>query len=180
MKPITVVVLITALFCSSCSRTTTSHDTPATWPALGTIAIVPFENLGATPRAGIICADLVSAAWRAEDFIEPITEERVRSLLEPRLGEALTPQELGELLQADTLLVGKVTDYGYKQGLGQRPVVGMSLRLIEASSGRVLWNAARVDTGSANLFGEDGLGRLAIDVAEELLDTLPRGVADKP
>ena len=135
------------------------------------LAVVPFDNLSANPNAGLIVAELMRAELLARTDCDQIPPEVVINKLRPLAGEARTPQQLGELLGAKALLIGTVTEFSYKRGLGEDPVIGVSLRLVDASTGAVLWSGARSAVGD-RWFIEDGLSRLAQDTCRRLADTL--------
>jgi hypothetical protein len=77
---------------------------------------------------------------------------------------------LGQRLAADWLLAGSILEYGtVRTADGEAPVVGLSLRLYEASTGRTAWSAMRVRTGEdrETLFG---IGRVrSLDQLSERL-----------
>lgn len=136
------------------------------------LAVVPFDNLSANPNAGLIVTELMRAELLAHEINQQVPPEQVAAKLRPLAGEARTPQQLGELLGAKTLLLGTVTEFAYKRGLGEDPVIGISLRVVDATSGQVLWSGARSAVGD-RWFIEDGLSRLAQDACRRLADTIP-------
>jgi polysaccharide biosynthesis protein PelC len=135
------------------------------------LAVVPFDNLSANPNAGLICAELMRAELLARGGCAQVPPETVMARLKPLAGETRSVQQLGELLGAKTLLVGTVTEFAYKRGLGEEPVVGLSMRLVDAASGQVLWSGARSAVGG-HWLSEDALSRLAQDVCRQLATTL--------
>jgi TolB-like protein len=83
-------------------------------------------------------------------------------------------QELGRLLGAKTLVIGRVTEYQYKHTLGEDPAIGVSIRVVDADTGTVLWSGARSDTGRIPWFKQDGLSRLTQSVCGALVESFLR------
>jgi TolB-like protein len=81
-------------------------------------------------------------------------------------------QELGRLLGAKTLVMGRVTEYQYKHTLGEDPAIGVSIRVVDADTGAVLWSGARSDTGRIPWFKQDGLSRLTQSICGALVKSL--------
>ncbi len=134
-------------------------------------ALLPIVNLSEAPRAGERARRLVETALRARGVSPllapaphqkealPLLDDRVR------LDEALAWARRERIRYAVT---GSVEEWRYKSGLDGEPAVGLSLRIIEIPSGRVVWAAsgARTGWGYANLAGT------AAKVIDGLLDAL--------
>lgn len=140
----------------------------------GTLAVVPFESLAGDPNAGLILADLMSQELAARELSGLRSQEEVNALLAPLAGEVVPPKKLGALLDADYLLVGSVTEYRYRQGLGTEPVVAVSLRLLDGRTGEAVWGVAREAMGRSSLFREQSVSevarKLCAMVANDLLE----------
>ena len=141
-------------------------------PALGVVAVIPFENLSGQPDAGIIMAELFQAKLYATGRFELVRSDVVAAILEGLEGKELTVQELGEQLGARTLALGRVTEYTYKHTLGEDPAVGLSVRLVDAQTGRVLWHGARSQTGRYSWVKQDCLSRVGQVVCDALVESL--------
>ncbi len=186
MKPYTIdkfrrfcQAALIALSAAGCDAYRSDFAAPTLAAAqLEPLAVVPFENLAAYPNAGLIVAELFQGELLASGRLEPKPLEKISALLGPLEGERRTPAELGALLGAKTLVLGRVTEYTYKAGLGEDPAVGVSVRLVDAATGRVLWSGARSRTGRYAWLKEDSLSRLAGEVCRELAGSLLKGVPD--
>lgn len=165
------LVFALTLLLTACSSQRDFRAADLKLASLRPMAVVPFDNFSANPNAGYLVAELMRAELFALGGCEQVPPETVLAKLKPLAGEARTTQQLGELLGARTLLVGTVTEFSYKRGLGEDPVVGLSLRLVDATTGQVLWSGARSSIGGW-WFAEDGLSRLAQDVCRQLAKTL--------
>ncbi len=139
------------------------------------VAVLPLVNLTAYPRAGRIVGDLLTTELYAmTDFqIMERTEllDRLRSDTEEldQVVDRTVARRIGRELDADAVIFGSVTEYRYKRGLDESPVVGINIRMLDVASGRILWAGSRSETGGCFWICEDSLSRLAQNVSHELV-----------
>lgn len=136
------------------------------------LAVMPFQGVSESPGSGLVVADMMANELYALGGYTIITPEVVAARAAPREGEVLSPEETGKMVGAPMILTGRVTEYTYKSGVGEQPAVGITARLIEARTGRVLWSASRARTGSAAWFQEDSLSLLASRICRSLARSL--------
>lgn len=136
------------------------------------LAVMPFQGLSEAPSSGLIVADILANQLYALGKYVIVTPELVATRMSHHEGEALSPQTLGNLVGAPYILTGRVTEYTYKSGVGEHPVVGITARLIDTSTGNVLWSATRARTGGGNWFQEDSLSRLSTITCQDLAYSL--------
>ena len=136
------------------------------------VAVMPFQGVSESPGSGLIVADVMANELYSGGGYVIITPEVVAARAVPREGETLSPEETGKLMGAPYILTGRVIEYTYKSGVGEQPAVGVTARLIETCSGRVLWSATRARTGSAAWFQEDSLGLLTSRICNDLAQSL--------
>ena len=133
-------------------------------------ALLPIENLSATPHAGELARDLVEVRLRARGL------ERLDAWVEDE------PPSIAELVDADARLeratrwardggyryglTGTVHEWRYRTGIEREPVIGLGLKLVELDTGRVLWQASAARTG----WGSSNLSRVGARVVEDLLE----------
>jgi hypothetical protein len=75
------------------------------------------------------------------------------------------------------VLQGSVTEYRYKPGLSETPAVGATARLVDVTSGEVVWSASHARVGSSWI-REDGLARVAQQVARDMAAHLTGALGD--
>lgn len=154
------------LICSGCGPVATYAGPEATPVTESAVAVLPFRSLAGHPNGGAIVAELLQDALvrRGERNLIPreLTQERLASLQ----GQDVPVDEIGTLLDAPYLFVGTVTEYGYRAGPTQQPAVGVTVRLVEAKTGRVAWSVTLARTGGAGWLRETSLSQVAQDVAE--------------
>lgn len=137
-----------------------------------TLAVLPFQGVSEARGSGMIVSDILTNQLYALGKYAVVAPELVAARLADREGESLSPDEAGTLVGAPYILTGRVTEYTYKAGVGETPVIGITARLIDASSGAVLWSATRTGTGGGNWFREDSLSRLSVMVCRDIADSL--------
>lgn len=138
----------------------------------GPVAVIPFENLSGHPNAGGIVAEFFLAQLYASKRMQIVPGETVTRKLATIKDKDIPPEALGKLLGARSLVIGRVAEYTYKRDLGEAPAVGVSIKLVDAQTGRVLWSGARSQTGRFSWAKEDCLSRLTQEVCENLARSL--------
>lgn len=136
------------------------------------LAVMPFQGVSEAPGSGLIVADILANQLYALGKYVLVTPELVAARMANQEGEILPPKEVGQLVGAPYLLTGRVTEYTYTSGVGEHPVVGITARLIDASTGSVLWSATRARTGGGSWFHEDSLSRLSTKTCQDLAYSL--------
>ena len=143
-------------------------------------ALLPFENLAGREEQGALFTRIFFAhlmASGAFEMVDPASVEQGMDALLVRSTGSLTPEQiraLGDTLHAPYLLIGSVLESGKLQSGGvELPSVGATLRLVEATSGRVVWAGVHFRTGEdhESLFG---WGR--VRSAEKLISMLADGI----
>jgi|SRR3954451_8572035 TolB-like protein len=122
--------------------------------------ILPFQNYSQNPRAGEQVEDLVATLLRVRgiadiDVYQQQDDDR-SGLLEfndrRRQEKALLTAIKSNVSYAVT---GSVDEWQYKLGVGSEPAVGLTIRIIEVSSRKVVWSASGARSGwsAASLSG---------------------------
>ncbi|MHC4870839.1 MAG: hypothetical protein ACYTFY_03245 [Planctomycetota bacterium] len=166
MRFFAVIIALSVLGCSQVKVYSPKEKTPLS--SINKVAILPFESLAGHPNAGIIMSRLLQAELESVKGLEVVPAEEVTVKVSELEGEQVEVDKLAENLGAGTLITGSVTEYGYKRGVGEEPVVGLVVKLIEPKSGRVLWSYTCAGAGSYSLLREDSLGRLSQRIASAM------------
>lgn len=136
------------------------------------IAVMPFRSAPDVRESGRIISDILANQLHALGRYFIVAPEVVENRLAEQDDEFLSPAKAGELSGAPYIIEGSVAEYTYKAGVGETPVVGITARLIKASSGEILWSATRTGTGGGSWFHEESLSRLTVMVCKEIADRL--------
>ena len=119
-----------------------------------TIALLPFENESLDLRAPEILRDLLDTYLSAANFnLTDVkeAEEKIHGIGIQEGGQlnAVTPQKLGALLGADALLYGDIETFNNANiGVYAQRTVKVSLRLVDAKTGKTLWETEKSKANS--------------------------------
>lgn len=137
------------------------------------LAVLPFENQTPAPRAAAAATELLVNELAGTGAVGVLDPSQTADLLRRENLDVTDParlpsaQRLGRLLRVSHVLQGSVTEYRYKPGLAETPVVGLTARLIDVTSGEIVWTASYARTGTT-WFRDDGLAVVAQGIARDM------------
>ena len=141
-------------------------------------AVLPMVNLSAYPHAGRIVGDLLTTELYAQSNFQLMESSAVIHQLQgdaldlDEVLEKMAVMDVARTLGVDTVIYGSVSEYRYKRGLNEDPVVGINLRLLDVKTKKILWAGSKSRTGGCFWFCEDSLNRLAQQVLNELVSEM--------
>ena len=148
--------------------------------SIQTVAVVPFSNLARDQVVAERVRDVFINRLLASGavYVLPVGEvARGIAKLELQNPTAPTPEEIGKLcalLKADAVITGVVREYGeVRSGTTTANIISMSIQMIEAGTGKIVWSASSTKGGISfwnRLFG--GGGQPLNKVTEEAVDAL--------
>jgi hypothetical protein len=139
------------------------------------VAVLPLVNLSSYPHAGRIVSDILTTELYAQTPFQLMEGSAVINQLQGNaldLDDVLDKMVVADAAKAlgvDTVIYGSVSEYRYKRGLNEDPVVGINLRMLDVKTKKVLWAGSKSRTGGCFWFCEDSLNRLAQQVCNELV-----------
>jgi hypothetical protein len=145
-----------------------------------TVAVLPFTNLTRDQVVADRVRDVfVNMLLSTEAvYVLPVGEVG-RGVLNAPVANPSTPTpeevvKLGALLKADAVFTGVVREYGeVRSGTTSANIISLSIQLLEAGTGKVVWSASSTKGGITlwnRLFG--GGGQPLNRVTEEAIDAL--------
>ena len=162
---LTAAMLIAGL--SGCQTTGTTSQAPAILPD-DSIVMLPFLNRSETPLAGERAEAIALSVLREKgvsqlQVYQPQPEPNGLPVLDDmkRLSDA-TEQAIERGMRY--AIAGSVEEWRYKAGLDGEPAVGLSMRLVDLSSGEILWSGSAARSG----WSRESLSGTAHKVLEEL------------
>ncbi|OGS18364.1 MAG: hypothetical protein A3J70_07250 [Elusimicrobia bacterium RIFCSPHIGHO2_02_FULL_61_10] len=135
-----------------CTATAPVARRSTSFPA--TIALLPLENQSLDLRAPELLRDLLDTYLSAANFnLTDVNEaeEKIRGIGIQEGGQlnAVTPQKLGELLEADALLYGDIETFNNANvGVYASRAVKVRLWLVDAKTGEKLWETEKSKANS--------------------------------
>lgn len=172
-------VFITASVCTA-QVTDVFRDPRMDFGSIQTVAVVPFANLARDQVVAERVRDVfVNRLLSTEAvYVLPVGEvARGIAKLEIQTPSSPTPEDvvkLGALLKADAVITGVVREYGeVRSGTTSSNIISMSIQMVEAGTGRVVWSASSTKGGISfwdRLIG--GGGQPLNKVTEQAIDEL--------
>jgi hypothetical protein len=131
---------------------------------------VPMINYSQTPQAGERAEQILLSVLSSHGLqprVYPVSTQGEQALMDDneRLAGAL---DWARDQKLDYVVAGSVEEWQYKNGLDGEPAVGISLRVLEASSGRVLWSKSGARAG----WSRESLAGTAQTVLDKLVGAL--------
>ncbi|MGE0713083.1 MAG: hypothetical protein AB7N76_35100 [Planctomycetota bacterium] len=168
-----------ALLGSGCAHTYERDWVAPSYDAgkAGRVAVLPLENHTSYPNAGETVSELLATELRVRGF-DVLDGHEVRRKLELQAddeGRKLARADLAALarqLQVDSLVSGSVGEFRYKRDLGEDPVVGFSVRMLDRAKGEVVWSSSRSRSEFGLLYHRDYLHENAQRIVEGMVDFL--------
>ncbi len=181
----TIFVFAAMLLFSGCGRPMSYIHPTADLTYIKTVAIVPLKNLtqekGAEDKVmNVVAAEVLRrGVFDVVEFGEVakvLNEEGVKKK-EGVISKSVA-ERAGRRLNVQAFIVGAVEEYGISRaGSSSYPEVSASLKLIDAKSYKILWEATHSVKGATILDRLFGIGKkstsdLCRELVEEMFDTL--------
>jgi TolB-like protein len=148
------------------------------------VALVPFKNLtqekfAAGKVENIVATELLTRGLDVVEFGEVITILKAEGYgkVEGELSKS-TAEAAANRLKVQAFILGSVHEYGVPSSGGHNyNEVTVSLKLVDAKSYTILWEATHTKKGTTTMDRLFGIGKkstsdLAREVVQEMLDTL--------
>lgn len=148
------MLLLTLTACGSMTTTDTARvSANERW------ALLPINNLSTTPRAGEKASALVENHLRAKgvDSIDAYLAPEGLSLVS-LLDTEREIRDAKQWARDEGIrygVTGTIHEWHYKSGVDKEPAIGLSLKLIDLTANRVVWQGTTAKTGwgYANISG---------------------------
>lgn len=156
------------------------RDPKMDFGSIQTVAVMPFANLARDQVVAERVRDVFINRLLASGavYVLPVGEvARGVTKLELQNPTSPTPEDvvkLGGLIKADAIITGVVREYGeVRSGTTSANIISMSMQMLEAGTGRVIWSGSSTKGGISfwdRLVG--GGGQPINRVTEEAIDAL--------
>lgn len=159
--------LLISLLISACSVSTNNKvvlEKQARW------GLLPVINYSQAPQAGERTEQILQSVLSQRDiqvYMYPHLQSADMPLLDDnkRLTEAW---EWARQQNFDYVITGSVEEWQYKSGLDGEPAVGISLQVLDPSTGQTLWSNSSARSG----WSRESLAGNAQKVLDKLINTL--------
>lgn len=144
-----------ALFClllitSGCAHVVTTGSSDGDSLVVNRLLLPPFINATDDEHASRALTEMTGSALVQAGISLYQTEELViRTAGDEAQGPDGRYAEIARSVGASHLLIGTVHEYRYKTDLDGDPAVGVTMRIVEASTGRTVWQGTSANVGYA-------------------------------
>ncbi len=178
------VMAVTLILVAGCAAGDVFVDPNMDFGSLRTVAVLPFENLTQDDFAAARVRDTFSTMLLATEAVYVLPPGEVARGIGtigrlPREGPSNDQiKQLAAALKVDAVITGVVAEYGpVRSGTASANVVSVSLKMIEKSSGVVVWSASSTKGGVSvwdRLLGGGGepMNTVTEKAVNDLLDKL--------
>jgi len=172
----TVLVIFLAAGCGTVQRTT-AVDKGSLNSRARKVVVLPLVNLTSTPNAGRIVGELLSVEIIAKTNFRMLERSEMMDQLasgKAEVDEVLEKSavaKIGRSLGVDTVINGAVTEYRYKKGVDEDPVVGITVKMLDTPGTQILCTESVTATGSM-YSGHSSLSSLAHMLCSDMVQTL--------
>ena len=185
LRVVLLVILTSALISCAKKGTVTRFVRQEIDPSyVKRVAVLKFENHTKDKNAGERLRDITTTEILAMGLFDVVDKAVVAIILQEETGgkaealDRITVKRIAKKLGVQGLVIGSVDTYEEKRnGNYSYPVVALTLRLIDGSSGQIIWQASGTETGYSTverLFGiaPKDLSQVSYQLVRRLLRTL--------
>lgn len=149
--------------------------------ATKTWILLPFQNHSGTPRAGDKVEDILATLLRGKgiDNLQVYQYPNEKEAIWPILDDKRRQENALKIARKDNFyygITGSIEEWSYKTGVGGEPAVGLTIRIIEIPSGKVVWSA----TGAKSDWGAETVSGTAQKLLNDLLSNLEIRTVSNP
>jgi hypothetical protein len=179
-----LLFLLVMAGCSGSSSHVVFKDANMDFSSLRAVAVLPFSNLTRDQMAADRVRDVFMTMLQATGgiYVTP-PGEVARGISRMNIERPAAPNseeivKLAKAVSADAVIAGTVTEYGeVRSGTASANVISVSLQIMEAQTGRVIWSASSTKGGvttTDRLFGGGGepMNLVTQKAVDDLLDKL--------
>jgi hypothetical protein len=180
IKALLIFCTLSATGCAFQKSADIFRDPNMDFGSIHTVAVMPFANLSRDIAPAERVRDVFVTALLATGgvYVIPVGELN-RGINRMGLAVPSAPSteevvKLGSFIKADALLTGTLREYGeVRSGSAVANVISLSMQMIEAQTGRIVWSASTTKGGVGivdRLFG--GGGEAMNPITEKAVDEL--------
>lgn len=186
-KRLWIILLCHVLLSSGCASTggsTTYKNTLMNFGSVQSVAVLPFKNLTTDNDAAERTRDTFMGMLLATEAMYVVPPGEVeRGIERAGLRDSTAPttekiKTLGQVLQVEAVITGVLREYGaVRSGQTQANLISVSVQMLEAETGNVVWSADSTKGGIGigdRLLGGGGspMNQVTKEAINDLLDQL--------
>jgi TolB-like protein len=133
--------------------------------------VMPFSNFSGAAFASEQAEEITASILKEENVNVTLYQVTDVNALDTVLDPSIKVKSAQKWLSkqgADYIVTASVSEWRYKSGLDAEPAVGITLKIVEASTNKVLWQGTGARTG----WGRENLAQTGMDVIGEIIEEL--------
>jgi hypothetical protein len=161
-----LLFLLVSTGCAIHSARVVYRDSNMDFGSIQNVAVMPFTNLTRENVAGERVRDVFMTMLQATGGVYVVPPGEVaRGISRSNIDRPMAPTteevlKFAKIVTADVVITGTLTEYGeVRSGSTSANVIALSLQMMEAQTGRVVWSASTTKggvTATDRLFGGGG------------------------
>lgn len=166
---IRIALCLVLLVCGGCAHVVTTGGDGYESIRVDRLLLPPFVNATDDQHASRALTEMTGSALVNAGIALYQTEELViRTAADSAQGPDGRYAEIARSVGASHLLIGTVHEYRYKTDLDGDPAVGITMRLVDATTGRTVWQGTSGNVGyafaSVTSAGQKAVNRLVAEM----------------
>ena len=177
----TTILVLCLMIMGGCATTSDIYrDETMDFGSIKSVAVMPLANLSKDQLAGERVRDVFTTLLMASGAVYALPSGEVArgistsAIANPTAPSADDVVKLARNIKVDAVISGVIREYGdVRSGTASADVVSVSMQMMEAQTGRIVWSASTTQGGISltdRLFG--GGGRPLNDVTEKAVNDL--------
>ena len=164
-----IALLLILMICGGCAHVVTTGGDDYESIEVNRLLLPPFVNATDDQHASRALTEMTGSALVQAGIALYQTEELViRTAEDSAQGPDGRYAEIARSVGASHLLIGTVHEYRYKTDLDGDPAVGITMRLVDAATGRTVWQGTSGNVGyafaSVTSAGQKAVNRLVAEM----------------
>lgn len=164
-----IALCLVLLVCGGCAHVVTTGGDGYESIRVDRLLLPPFVNATDDQHASRALTEMTGSALVNAGIALYQTEELViRTAADSAQGPDGRYAEIARSVGASHLLIGTVHEYRYKTDLDGDPAVGITMRLVDATTGRTVWQGTSGNVGyafaSVTSAGQKAVNRLVAEM----------------
>jgi len=181
-----VPVLLVLFFYTGCDYSRQYAREDLYYEQLGEMAVLPFNNHTQNAQAGEIVTHLFTTELltRKQFSVVPAYELKTKlDINHPVAGEDIIVEtsldDISAKLGVNSIIIGTVTEYKYKKGLREKPVVGIDVKCYLSDTSEVVWACSYTLEELQLLFHKGSCAEVAQKVCRQAVNNLEKNLSKK-
>ena len=181
-----IPILLVLFFYTGCDYSRQYARDDLYYDQLGKMAILPFSNHTETAQAGEILTRLFTTELLTREEFSILPSYELKKKLDidrPLEGEDIIAEisldEISGKLGVNSIILGTVTEYQYKKGLREKPIVGIDVKCYMVDTNEVVWACSYTLEELQLLFHKGSRAEIAQKVCRHVVNNFENNLSKK-